>query len=433
MAKAKQCVLDYLGCAIGGVNLESSEMIRRCFSHRKVPPESTVILHGKAPCEIAAFINSAASHGLEMDDLNYGAGGHPAVAIMPAAFAVAEKQDKDGNSLLKAIIAGYDLMYRIGQAANPDSQFERGLHPTSINGIFGAALAAALLMDLNRTQIASAIGIAGSFTSGNLECYADGSLTKRINPAVASQGGILSAMLAREGFTGPKWVFEGRSGFLVSYSDDADSSRLTENLDYSHFGIMRTGFKPYANCRYNHSPIYAALKLREKYAIDYREIEEVTVKVIGMAVRGVCEPKDVKYNPKNIVDAQFSLPYSIAVALIDGQAFIEQYTEEKLHDPEIRALMARVKMEHSTELDKLLPKAFPAEVIVRLRGGKELFGRVDYCKGDPEEPMTDEELEEKFSSLARFSINDEKRIGGIIEAVKKMDQYKASELISLLA
>ena len=433
IAKTKHLILDYLGCVIGGVNLDSSKMIKKCFINQNDKEGCTVVLSGKAPCEKAAFINAAFSHGLEMDDLNYGAGGHPAVVIMPAAFAMAEKVKANGLDLLIALITGYDLMYRIGEAANPDSQFKRGLHPTSINGTFGAAMAAASLLKLNKTQVMNAIGIAGSFTSGNLECYADGSLTKRINPGVAAQGGIMSACLAAEGYTGPRWIFEGRSGFLVSYSDAANSARLTEDLDYSCNGIMKTSFKPYANCRYNHSSIYAALKLLTQHNIDYRDIATVNVKVIEMALRAVCEPKEVKYNPKNIVDAQFSLPYSISVALIRGKASIEEYTPEMLYDPEVRGLMSKVTIEHSPELDKIVPqKAFPSEVYIRLKNGKEYYQRVDYCKGDPEEPLTENELVDKFISLAKINISDENRIQSIIEAVRRLDQIPANNLIALL-
>ncbi len=433
ITKTEHLILDYLGCVIGGANLDSSKMIKKCFMNQNDSEGCTVVLSGKAPCEKAAFINAAFSHGLEMDDLNYGAGGHPAVSIMPAAFAMAEKVKAGGLDLLIALITGYDLMYRIGEAANPDSQFKRGLHPTSINGTFGAAMAAASLLKLNKTQIMNAIGIAGSFTSGNLECYADGSLTKRINPGVAAQGGIMSALLAAEGYTGPRWIFEGRSGFLVSYSGAPDSTRLTENMDYSCNGIMKTSFKPYANCRYNHSSIYAALKLLNQHKIDYRDITAVDVKVIEMALRGVCEPRDVKYNPKNIVDAQFSLPYSISVALIKGKAFIEEYASEMLYNPEVRGLMSKVTMEHSPELDKMVSQnAFPSEVYIRLKNGKEYYQRVDYCKGDPEEPLTENELIEKYTSLAKINISDNKRIQKIAGTVRKLDQIPAYNLIALL-
>jgi len=433
--KTKQLLLDFLGCAIGGANLDSSRIAGKCFMSEDGSGDCTVILRGKASCEKAAFINAVLSHGLEMDDLNYGAGGHPAVAIMPAAFAMAEKVNASGLDLMLSIIKGYDMMYRVGEAAHPDTQFKRGLHPTSINGTFGAALASASLLKLDREQIRNVLGIAGSFTSGNLECYADGSLTKRINPGVAAQGGVMSACLASEGYTGPKWIFEGRSGFLVSYSEaeTADSEKLTNDLDHSFYGIMKTGFKPYANCRYNHSSIYAALKMKTKHPIEYTDIDEINVKVIQMAVRGVCEPRDVKYNPQNIVDAQFSLPYSMAVTFIKGQAFIEEYTEEMLHDTEVRALMQKVTMEHAPELDPLVEQnAFPSIVTVRLKDGREFIERVDFCKGDPEEPLNDSELEDKFTSLAGINISDGDRLEKIITSVKNLDNITASELITLL-
>ena len=431
--KAKQCVLDYLGCAIGAVNMESSNIVKKCFlPGNDCQDGCNVILTGQAPVEKAAFINAVFSHSLEMDDLNYGAGGHPAVSIMPAAMAMAEKKRTSGRELLKAIIIAYDLMYRIGQAGNPESMFERGLHPTSINGTFAAAIAAANLMGLEEKKVANALGIAGSFTSGNLECYTDGSLTKRINPGVAAQGGIMSAILASEGFTGPRFIFEGRSGFLVSYTDKGDSKKLTENLDYKHFGIMATSFKPYACCRYNHSPIYATLKLVRKYNLDYRDVEKVNIKVVGMAVRGVCEPREVKYDPKNLVDAQFSLPYSIAVALINKRVFIEEYTEEMLHDSRVRDLMTKIEMEHDPTLDDPEQKSFPAISEIYLKDGRKLVQKVDYCIGDPEDPMDQIQLEEKFISLSKLTMSDRQKIQGIIDVVSNLENVEVSNLITVL-
>jgi 2-methylcitrate dehydratase PrpD len=433
LTKAKQCVLDYVGCAIGGVNLESSIILRNCLLREGTNDQGcTVILSGRASSETAAFINAAYGHGLELDDMCIESGGHPGVVIVPTALAVAEEQQSSGLELLTAIVAGYDLVVRVGQAINPDSHFKRGFHPTSTCGVFAAALAAAKLMKLEPSQVSNALGIAGSFASGNLECYADGSLTKRINPGIAAHGGILAAKLASAGYTGPRWVFEGTRGFLVAYSDAGNPEPLLRGLDYQRFGIMQAAFKPYACCRYNHSPIYAVLQLVNDYEIDYREVSEVTVGIVGMAIRAVCEPKEVKYDPKNVVDAQFSLPYSVAVALARRRAFVEEFTEATLTDPAVRDLMSRIRIVHSPQLDLMIPRAFPAEVTIRLGSGKEYYKRVDFCKGDPEEPLTQEELEEKARILVGLSIANEDRIAKLIAAIGQLERVRVSELAYLL-
>ena len=173
----KDVIADWVGCAIGGANVESTKMVKEVFLE---PGRCTVFCGEKAPARNAAFINGAASHALEMDDASYDAGGHPAVVIFPAAMATAETVDASGRDFMLSAIWGYDMMTRVGRGIVPDNAFDRGWHPTAICGIFGATAAVSWLMKLDAAKTANAFGIAGGFASGNLECYADGSLTKRL-------------------------------------------------------------------------------------------------------------------------------------------------------------------------------------------------------------------------------------------------------------
>ena len=432
LEKTKEVVLDYLGCVIGGSKIESTEIVKKALVRKPCPAESRVVGDIKVPCETAAFINGVASHGLEMDDMSSASGGHPAVVILPAALAAAELLDAPGRELLMAVIWGYDMMTRVGSGAVPDNEFARGWHPTATNGIFGATVAVAYLMHLDAKQTANALGIAGGFSSGNLECYADGSLTKRINPGNAAHGAIVACRLAAQGYTGPRWIFEGRSGFLKSHTDEPQPENMLKHMDYTWFPIMLASFKPYANCRYNHSPIDALLKLMKDNAISYKDIEEIKVDVVGGALRAVAEPAAIKYDPPNVVGAQFSLPYSISVAAIRGRAFIEEYTEAMLHDPEVRAMMPKVKIMHTGKMDAFLPTYFASEVCVRLKDGSEKTQFVQYCKGDPENPMSKEELADKFRSLARLAVSDENKIESIIELVSELENRNSTELCALL-
>lgn len=433
--KASECVLDYLGCALGGAHLDSSRMVRESMllsGLQGVPEGCTVMLGGRAPADKAAFINAAFGHGLEMDDVLNEASLHPGVVIIPTALALSEKLGASGLDILISIIVGYDLVSRIGQAVNPSSHYKRGFHPTSTCGTFAAALTAGKLLNLNKAQVVNALGIAGSFTSGNLECYADGSLTKRLQPGIAAQGGMYAALLAAQGYTGPRWIFEGTRGFLKGYTDAGNQALLTRNLNYNELEIKKTSIKPYACCRYNQTPIDVALRLTMENNLDYREIKEIVIRVVGTAGPIVCEPKEVKYNPQNIVDAQFSLPYSVAVALIKRRASVAEYSENVLYDKEIRELMPKVKTEHSPELDKVFPRAWPAEGIVLLKNGARYQARVDYCKGDPENPLSREELEQKFVSLAGLNILDKGRLDKIINVVNTLEQRNIQELTQLL-
>ena len=398
----KDVIADWVGCAIGGADVESTKMVKEVFLE---PGLCTVFCGEKAPARNAAFINGAASHALEMDDASYDAGGHPAVVIFPAAMAIAETVDATGKDFMLSAIWGYDMMTRVGRGIVPDNAFERGWHPTAICGIFGATAAVSWLMKLDAAKTANAFGIAGGFASGNLECYADGSLTKRLNPANAALGGLNAALLASTGYTGPKWAFEGKHGFYKSYTDNPKPERMLENLDYSEYPVQLAAFKPYANCRYNHAPTDSILKIMADHKLKADDIEKVIIDTCSMALRAVVEPRDIKYNPPNVVGAQFSLPYAIACAALFGNASVAQYTDEKIRDDAILGFAKKVEMIHTGAMDVYLPSIFAAEAEVHTKDGGVFKQLTKFSKGDPENPMTAQEIKDKFMSLCQMTIS----------------------------
>ena len=322
------------------------------------------------------------------------------------------------------------MMTRVGRAVIPDNHFERGFHPTATCGIFGAAAASAILYKLPAKQIANALGIAGGFSAGNLECYQDGSLTKRLNPGHAAYGGVTAAKLASTGYTGPKWIFEGKSGFLHAYTDGGIPENMLKKLNYDEYAIMLSSFKPYACCRYNHSPIDSLLKIKKDHNIKPEDIEKITVDTCSMAIRAVVEPREIKYNPPNVVGAQFSLPYTVSVAALFDDASVSQFTDEKLKDPKIKEMMNRIEMVHTGEMDQYLPTIFAANVTVRTKDGREFTQLTKFSKGDPENPITPEELKAKFISLSMINISEEKA-RKIYEGVMNLDKLSMKEFSEL--
>ncbi len=404
----KNVIADWAGCGIGGANIESTKMVKSVFLSEPGRHDCTVFCGEKASVEHAAFINGAASHGLEMDDASYDAGGHPAVVILPAAMALAETVNAKGKDFLLSVIWGYDMMTRVGRGVVPDNCFERGWHPTAVCGIFGATVAAAWLLKLDAPKIAHALGIAGGFASGNLECYADGSLTKRLNPANAAMGGVNAARLAAVGYTGPKWVFEGNHGFFKSYTDNPTPERMLENLDYSEYPIEIASFKPYACCRYNHSPIDSILKIMADHSLTAENIEKIVIDTCSMAIRAVVEPAPIKFDPPNEAAAQFSLPYTAACAALYGDVSVSQFTEEKLKDPALRNFIHKVEMVHTGDMDQYLPDIFAASVTIRTKDGGEYTHLTKFSKGDPENPMTKKEIKDKFMALSQMTVSANK-------------------------
>jgi 2-methylcitrate dehydratase PrpD len=418
----KNVIVDWAGCGIGGANIDSTKMIKEVFLSESGNHDCTVFCGQKASESHAAFINGAASHGLEMDDASYDAGGHPAVVILPAAMAVAETVNAKGKDFLLSVIWGYDMMTRVGRGVVPDNCFDRGWHPTAVCGIFGATAAAAWLLKLDAPKIANALGIAGGFASGNLECYADGSLTKRLNPANAAMSAIYAARLAAVGYTGPKWVFEGKHGFFRSYTDNPTPERMLENLDYSEYPIEIASFKPYACCRYNHSPIDSILKIMADHKLKADDIEKIVIDICNMAIRAVVEPKSIKYNPPNTAAAQFSLPYTATCAALFGDVSVSQFTEEKLHDPEIRNFINKIEMVHTGEMDQYLPDIFAALVTIHTKDGRELKQLTKFSKGDPENPMTTKEIKDKFMALSQMTISAN-RARKIYDAIMDLENF----------
>lgn len=429
----KQVITDYVGCLIAGSTSDAAVKARKAMEKVQAVGNSTIVSGKKTQAEFAAFVNGCAGHALEMDDTIYEAGGHVAVSVIPTALAVAEELDSSGKEMIEAVVLGYDTMTRVGHGEIPDNCFERGWHPTSVNGIFGSVVTAGYLMKLSTKQMENALGIAGGFASGNLECYEDGSDTKPLNPANAAMSAILAARLAAADYSGPKWIFEGAKGFLRSYTNDGKGipEKMIEDMDKSIFYIMKASFKPYACCRYNHCPIDSVIQIMNENHLAPEDIEKVIVDVCSLAVRGVVEPREVKYNPPSIVGAQFSLPYSVAIAVLFKNASVHEYRQELLIDPKIHDIMRRTEMIHSGEMDQYLPDNTAAKVIIETKDHRKFECLTKYNKGDVQNPFTKEELKQKYMDLATMAIN-EKQAEEIYDAIQRLDKISVREMTSVM-
>ncbi len=272
--------------------------------------------------------------------------------------------------------------------------------PPALAGAFGAASAAAHLLDLSVEQRAMALGIAGTMASGSLEYLADGAWTKRLNAGWAGHAGISAAYLARAGFVGPLTVFEGRLGVLHAYSDAGLPDRLLADLGNPP-QVMRVSIKPYACCRYNHGLIDCMLELRSS-GVDFAlaDIERIRLGVLSGGALLVADPIEQKRAPVGVVDAQFSAPYAAAAALVFGTGDITTYDSARLADPTVRALMAVTDCYRDDALDAHYPKRWPAAASIALKDGRLLSTRIEFATGEPENPVAREGLVAKFVSLA---------------------------------
>ena len=421
--RARYFLLDYLACAIRGSREESSaavqRMVQRVFPQRDGNGCSTVIgTRIRTIPGFAALANGAAAHAIEMDDTHSGGSIHLGATMYSAALALVENMpETSSETFLAAVVAGYEAAARIAMAVQPKEHYALGFHMTATCGVFGAAITSAKLLGLTAEQTLSAVGIAGSMAAGSMEFLAEGAWTKRIHPGLAAQNGIQAAMLAAEGFIGPRRILEGRDGFLNGYSREALPELLTEDLGES-FEILRTAVKPHACCRYMQGPIDAILAIMRENHLQASQIQRIEVAILRAGWGLVAEPRAKKYHPESVVDAQFSMPFGAAIAALEGAAGLDQFTAEKARSAQVRKFMGRVTVMKDIRIEKNFPREWPAYATIDLADGRGFEEAIRYPKGDPENPLTWDELAAKFRTLAGAALSRE-RCDEVIAAISE--------------
>lgn len=367
-------VLDTLAVALGGAGAESSRIIRRVVTGGCGPS----VIYGAgatASAADAALINGAAAHALELDDDHRSSVMHPGAVVVPAALAIAQAQGASGRDLLRAVLAGYEVAIRVGMSFE-GRLYANGFHPTAVCGVFGAAAAAAVILGLDGTRFAQALGIAGTQAAGLVEWRTDGSWIKRLHPGRSAQSGILSALLARDGFTGPVTIFEGDFGAFkaLGHGASVNGACLTEGLG-EKFHALGTAIKPYPCCRFSHGAIDLARQVRAQ--LGDAVPDKVTVRLFRTDV--------LTYHKRtpNTVDAQFNIPYLVSVALGTGQVGLEDFTPAAIARPDILGMAANVEVIEEPEFTALYPETYVTELDIRSADGRTLTLRNDCPSGDP--------------------------------------------------
>lgn len=421
--RAKYFFLDYLGVAVRGSLSDSSQPLYQIAQTLAPAGAGTVLGRAqKTTFPYAALANGTAAHSLELDDTHQGGSIHLGVSVFSAALAMAESIGASGKAFLTASVAGFEVAARLAMALKPADHYARGFHPTATCGTFGAAASAARLLSLNEAQFLSALGIAGSQSAGSMEFLTEGAWTKRFHPGWAAFSGLHAALLAKEGFIGPTTILEGRGGFLKAYAVNPDPGKITDGLG-DDFQILQTAVKPHACCRYTQAPIDAVLKVVHEHDVKPQQVEQVTIGMLETGIPVICEPADRKSRPTNVVEAQFSLPFGVAVALAKRRASLEQFTETMLGDAEIGTLMQKVGYERDSELEKNYPKEWPAWAKVQLKDGREVAAQVRFPKGDPENPLSWDELIDKYKDLVK-SAWDVPQAERICHAVRALESER---------
>ncbi|MGE4239802.1 MmgE/PrpD family protein [Ramlibacter sp.] len=369
---------------------------------------------------LAARINGTASHALELDD--FGGCGHSGACVVPAVAALADATNADGRTVIRAVAAGYDVAARVLEGAGgyrPHN--ERGWHSTGTCGTFGAAAAAAVMLELDAERTTWALGIAGSYASGTWAFLSDGAATKRFHPGMSASHGVEAACLADSGMSGPRDILEdGNGGFFKLFSGPEATPQATVQRLGSDFRIAGTGVKIYAACRGVHSPVEALMELLRDREVRTEDIARIVVHGAARTVRQFSNRRIA-----NMLDAQFSLPYSMAVAALYREATLAQFNPPQ-HGDDVRALMDRVEVRGDTDMG---PYDEP-EVEVVLASGESIRRHVPIARGSYLRPVTPQELQRKHDTVAGRAMGD--RLDRLRDAIGRLDTLESFEEISRL-
>jgi 2-methylcitrate dehydratase PrpD len=426
-------VMDVMGLSLAGAETPFGKSTRDAIAAMSPAGPCRILGFGdRVGLTSAALANGALSQALEYDDTHNESIVHMSSPAVAAALALSEFTAVTGGDLITAIALGTEISCRVGSVSSGELH-KRGFHPTGLFATFGSAYLAAKLLALDEEGMARAAGIAGSFASGLLECWVDGTQTKFLHPGWAAQSGITAAMLARSGVTGPAQVFEGRWGLFTSHVQDAnahrDFARINANLG-AHWESRNSSFKPFPAAHVIHPYLSAAIRLRDKHAIQPVEIESVDCPVTGFIVSIVCEPIAEKHAPASDSHGRVSLQYSVAEALFFGELGKRAYSDESRRNSAILELARKVRYHVDPEYPG--PGRFKGGVKVTLKDGSQFTEVEEYNRGSVENPMSYQELRAKFEENASGFLSSEAR-SRVAEAIQRLELVPDASVLVQLA
>ena len=391
--RAKTCIIDTVGAMTFGAHLPWSRIIIEYVQRTSAPGKGSLVgTEHKARGQLAALANGVLAHAFELDSLcDPSVGVHPGASLTAPGIPVAQAQARSGKELLTAFVAGFEVMYRIGDAARHSSE-HIGFHAPGLTGVFGGAVVTGLLMKLDADRMTKALGIGGSLCSGLLEfSRSGGGMVKRLHLGRAAEGGALAATLAREGYSGPETVLEGKFGFLAAFARDTDPPRLTRALG-EEWHTLKTMLKRYACHITAHVPVTAALELKAKHGLQGTDVASVSIATNEKVVshHNILEPQDAMM-------AQYSVPFCVALALHRDPVDPRSFSEDTLKDESIRAVCRNTKVTAYPQAQART--RFSTKLTVVLKNGRELSIDAHDFEGMPARPLSREQLRAKFLKL----------------------------------
>jgi 2-methylcitrate dehydratase PrpD len=410
---AKRAVIDFFSVVLPGGRIPPATLLIAALDEQVGSGRAVLYPSGqRAPAPVAALINGSAAHSVEFDDIFRDATYHPGCPVIAAALALGQSRHVDGERFLRAVIVGYEVSTRIGAAMVPGHY--KYWHPTGTIGCFGAAAAAATILGLDAAQFSHAMGTVGTFASGLQQAFRSDSMTKPLHAGHAAETGVMAALAASKGVTGVPDILDGEVGFGVAMGQNVDWSTATEGLGQS-YNITRMTVKNHGCCGHTFASIDGAQELQKRYGLKPEDIKAIRVGTYGLALK-------IAGNDKHATpfEGQFSLPYVVASALVHGNVRLDAFTPERLNCPRTQALIEKITVAVDPTFDAAFPKQRAAVVEIDTVDGRSFRHEQTTRRGDPDSPLSDDELVGKFHELAGSAIGDGSRV--LLEALWSIDK-----------
>ena len=427
--EVKRYLYDSIGCAYGGYHTKDVNILRDIYKEIGGREEATLIGFGeKIPAVNAALINSLMIRALDFNDIYWKEDpSHPS-DLIPAVLSTGELTDASMKDAIAAIVLAYEFEQRLCEFGLPGVRERKWHHATLTQ--FVSPIAAGKMLGLTVDQMVSAIGINGCHNH-TIGCPTAGKLTMMKNTVdpMAVQAGVFAALMAKRGCIGTEAVFEGKEGLMDVFGPAWNTEKLIGGLG-EKFKILECGMKAFPTEALTHTHITATLKVVTQNNISYDQIESVTLTTIARACDILFDPH--KYRPESRETADHSLPYCIAAALVDHKITTQSFSEEKMKDPRIWEVIDKIKGEASIEFEKMFPAKQPSKVVIKTKDGKVYSEYLEYPKGDPREPMTIEDLENKFNALSAKLLSAEKQ-KAVKDVIFNCEKLSVKEFMKSLA
>lgn len=435
---ARANIFDTLACAAAGSSAAGIPELRSLALAWAGAPQARLLVFGdRLPAHHAAWVNGAMAHARDYDDTHDAAVLHAGVSVVPAALAAAELAGGvPGADFIAGVAAGLETISRLG-VATQIGIIESGYMYTSLFGHFAATVAAGRVLGLKEDEMVNALGINYSQVAGNHQVTRDAALTKRMQPGFAAMSALIAVQMARLGIRGVQNTFEGEDGFLRVYLHDrCDRAALRASLG-EQFEFTQLSYKPYPCCRFNHPAISAALALRQAVGGRADHIRRIRVGLNHQAYEAVCTPVEVRKAPKTVVQAQFSIPYTVAAALIDGGVRLEHFADAALKREDLLSLASKVEASVNEEIERQAGRnVSPVLLEIELNDGSIHRLRVDAPLGHPSHPMSENDFDIKARDCMQVAARPlggdaVARLRSLVNQLEKLND--ASELITALA